>query len=51
MGKAAFLKLVDTARINLYAFKQRYFIMQTVELFRRNARLNGKETGNPNMMG
>lgn len=23
--------------------------MQTVELFIRNARLNGKETGNPNM--
>lgn len=41
--KAAFLNLLTQLGINLYAFKQRYFIMQNVELFIRNARLNGKK--------
>lgn len=39
--KSCIFKLVDTACINLIHFS-RYFIMQNVELFIRNARLNGR---------
>lgn len=49
--KTAFLNLLtQLACINLYAFKHRYFIMQKVELFIRNARLNGREQAIQNIM-